>query len=214
MLIIDPISGVCKETYTLSGRVLVRKKSGKLIERPSPVLVYLNSKKSFKMPKNLNKSGTRYEMASSNKTFAPGLLPILKGTRVYFPNKDNILHNVFSLSKLAPFDLGLYKKETIKSVKFTKVGIVKVYCNIHEEMVGHIIVLNNPYFVLTDDKGNFKIEDIPRGEYTFSTWSPLTKFTKKKIKIVDNTSAEFDLTSITISLKHLNKWGKRYIKKY
>src|SRR5687767_3389707 len=38
--------------------------------------------------------------------FRPGVLPVMVGTTVEWPNKDDIFHNVFSMSESNPFDLG------------------------------------------------------------------------------------------------------------
>src|SRR5256885_13468033 len=104
-------------------------------------------------------------MAPRENAFTPPVLPIMQGTTVEFPNDDPIFHNVFSLSKTKPFDLGLYKRGTNKSVTFDQPGLVKVYCNIHEKMIGYIAVLENPYFTLTDKEGKFKIADVPPGKH-------------------------------------------------
>ena len=47
-------------------------------------------------------------MDQRNETFVPHVLAITTGTTVDFPNSDKFYHNVFSLSKTAPFDLGRY----------------------------------------------------------------------------------------------------------
>ena len=54
--------------------------------------------------------------------FSPHVLPIVMGTTVEWPNNDDILHNVFSVSDARPFDLDLYKAPVIKSVLFEKPG--------------------------------------------------------------------------------------------
>ena len=67
----------------------------------------------------------------------------MKGTTIDFPNEDKIFHNVFSVSRPARFDLGLYKSGTAKSVEMKRAGIVDVYCNIHPEMIAKVKVLDN-----------------------------------------------------------------------
>src|SRR5579885_407157 len=79
--------------------------------------------------------------------FTPHILPVVAGTTVEWPNHDEIFHNVFSMSDVKPFDLGLYKgnpKE--KRVTFDKAGRVDVFCSIHANMHCVVLVLENPYF--------------------------------------------------------------------
>lgn len=103
-------------------------------------------------------------------SFEPTVLPIVAGTTVDFPNMDAIFHNVFSYSKTKPFDLGLYKSGASKSVTFTQTGQVTMYCSIHRKMKADILILQNPYFAVTDTKGKYKITGAPEGKHTLTAW--------------------------------------------
>lgn len=102
--------------------------------------------------------------------FHPQVLPVIAGTTVDFPNRDNLFHNVFSYSQPKEFDLGRYPTGTQKSVRFDIPGIVRVYCDIHSHMNATILVLENPYFVVPDDQGVFSIKNVPSGTYTVKFW--------------------------------------------
>jgi len=114
-------------------------------------------------------------MDQVEKTFVPGLLPIVVGTRVRFPNHDQIHHHVYSFSRTKTFELPLYKGEDAPPVLFDKVGVVKVGCNIHDWMSGIILVLPSPYFAQTDAEGRFSLEGLPRGKYSLVAWHELSK---------------------------------------
>jgi plastocyanin len=110
-----------------------------------------------------------------NKTFVPGLLPIVVGTAVRFPNHDQIHHHVYSFSPTKTFELPLYKGEAAAPVVFDKLGAVKIGCNIHDWMSGIILVLPSTHFAVTDSSGQFVLEDLPGGTYTLVAWHALSK---------------------------------------
>jgi plastocyanin len=111
-------------------------------------------------------------MRQRNKTFVPRVLPVKVGTTVEFPNLDPFYHNVFSYSKLKKFDLGRYSSGQSKSLTFESPGVVKVFCEIHSQMKGYIVVLDTDAFTLPDADGSFKIESVPAGKYTLVAWHP------------------------------------------
>lgn len=102
--------------------------------------------------------------------FSPHVLPLLVGTTVEWPNHDDILHNVFSVSESNPFDLGLYKNPKVEHWTFKKPGRVDVFCSIHTRMSCILLVLENPYFASTDEKGHYRITNVPAGKYTVKAW--------------------------------------------
>jgi plastocyanin len=114
-------------------------------------------------------------MDQVDKTFVPGLLPIVVGTRVRFPNHDQIQHHVYSFSRTKTFELPLYKGEDAGPVLFDKVGVVKIGCNIHDWMSGIIIVLPTPWFARTGEDGAFTIDDVPEGKHSLVAWHELGK---------------------------------------
>lgn len=120
------------------------------------VFVYQEEPGKFKPPSE------PYAMDQVDKEFVPRLLPVLAGGRVVFPNKDDIHHHVYSFSDAKRFELPLYKGETAEPVTFEKPGVVKLGCNIHDWMVGVILVLPNPYFATTGEDGRAELA-LPEG---------------------------------------------------
>ncbi len=110
------------------------------------------------------------QMVQIGQSFDPEVLPVLVGTTVDFPNLDPVFHNVFSYSKTKKFDLGRYPKGHSKSVTFDTPGVVKVFCEIHSSMRAHILVLDLPYFSSVSSDGQFRIPNVPAGEYTLKVW--------------------------------------------
>jgi plastocyanin len=113
---------------------------------------------------------SRAEMNQVDKTFVPAVLPIVAGTRVYFPNKDQIQHHVYSFSRTKSFELPLYRGEEAPPVLFDKPGVVKLGCNIHDWMSAIILVVPSRFFAVTDTEGRYSIRDLPPGDYSLVPW--------------------------------------------
>ena len=108
-----------------------------------------------------------------NLTFVPHVLPVTVGTTVDFLNSDQVLHNVFTPDKCAnKFNLGTWPKGETRSMKFDKPGCAPVMlCNVHPEMEGFVIVLQNPYAGVTDKSGLYSISNVPEGKYKLKVWN-------------------------------------------
>ena len=167
----------------------------------------------------------KVSIRQADKRFLPKVLPILAGTTVDFPNDDTVFHNVFSLSKAGPFDLGIYPQGTSKSVTFENPGLVKIYCNIHPQMTAYILVLANRHFTVTDQSGHFVLTDVPLGAATVRTWYPQAKENPQyKTRITDDGIRDINMTVIEnlqmqiheemINIQHKNKFGQDYPAKY
>jgi plastocyanin len=116
------------------------------------------------------RGGPRARLDQRNESFVPHVLAIVAGTTVDFPNNDETFHNVFSLSKEGPFDLGRYAAGRSKSVRFDRPGIIRVFCDIHSHMSAFILVFAHRFFAVTDDSGRFRIDNVPPGTYTVVAW--------------------------------------------
>lgn len=102
--------------------------------------------------------------------FIPHVLPVVVGTRVSFLNSDPLQHNVFSASSAKPFNLGSYPLGVSRSVTFDRPGVVEILCNVHPEMGAYIVVLETPYFTLTDEQGRYRMEGLPLGVHSAWVW--------------------------------------------
>ena len=117
-------------------------------------------------------------MHQKDKTFIPRLLPVVVGTTVEFKSSDPFKHNIFSPDG-ERYNLGTWIGEKGKSYSFKRPGIYRQLCNIHPEMLAYIVVLETPYFALTDRDGNFEIGSIPSGNYLLRVWGE--KLTKEQL---------------------------------
>jgi plastocyanin len=135
---------------------------------------------------------THAVMDQHGERFVPHVLAITTGTTVDFPNSDHIYHNVFSLSKTKPFDLGRYAMGRSKPVRFDRPGLVRVFCDIHSHMNAFILVFSHPFFSLTDNDGRFRIDNIPPGTYNVIAWNEGVQSEPRPVTVPDGGVAEED----------------------
>lgn len=107
------------------------------------------------------------------RQFVPYILAVQTGTRVSFPNADPINHHVYSFSAAKRFELRLQKSsEAPQEVLFDKPGLVTLGCNIHDWMLGFVLVLDSPWFVQTDARGLARIDYTPSAGQRLHLWHP------------------------------------------
>jgi plastocyanin len=116
-------------------------------------------------------AGTTAIMDQRDSQFVPAVLAVQAGTVVTFPNSDRLRHQVYSFSSANRFELPLYAGTTAEPVRFDHPGIVVLGCNIHDWMLGHIVVLETPYFATTGAQGKVTLE-VPPGQYRLRAWHP------------------------------------------
>jgi len=156
-------------------------------------------------------------MLQKNKMFQPHLLVITVGSTVDFPNLDPIFHNAFSNYSGQLFDIGLYPPGSTRSVRFSRAGIVRVFCNIHSSMSAVIVVVDTPLFAVTKRDGSFAIEGVPEGEHKLMFFHErATQSTLEGLSRWITLSGTASLPPIAISetgylsIPHKNKYGQDY----
>lgn len=113
--------------------------------------------------------GATSEMDQRDMQFEPHVLAVRAGTSVRFPNSDNIRHQVYSFSRARTFELPLYSGQPGSPVRFDTPGVVELGCNIHDWMLGYIVVVDTPYFAITGKDGMVSIQ-APAGKYRLQVW--------------------------------------------
>lgn len=164
-LVFIPETSTALAPGTVAGQVTVKRGWREKKDR-SNIVIYLQDVPDSK-PEPLAKQKVIDQI---DKAFKPRVTVIPTGTTVDFPNNDRVFHNVFSVSKPATFDLGLYKRGSSKSVTFDQAGVVDIYCNIHPDMAAKVVVLDTKYYAVTGKDGSFSIEGVPPGTYPVVAW--------------------------------------------
>jgi plastocyanin len=150
-------------------------------------------------------------MKQEGKQFVPRVLVVQKGTSVQFPNMDAVFHNVFSVTPDQSFDLGSYRQGESKGVTMSKPGVVSVYCNMHPQMVGHILVVPNGNYVQAGKDGFFRLTNVPAGKHRVVAWAP-----NAKPVVADADVSDAEVVTVELELKkghstpHTKKDGLPY----
>jgi plastocyanin len=161
---------------------------------------------------------THPRLIQKNKVFDPHVLAVQVGSQVDFPNRDPFFHNVFSLFNGKRFDLGLYEAGSTRGVHFDRAGICYIFCNIHPQMSAVVVVVDTPYFAVSDARGEIVIPQVPPGRYQLNAWEEHCSPQALKELSRQVTVGEGDTSLSPIHLQeseepvtaHLNKYGKQY----
>ena len=200
-----PLPQGLRDTGTIRGRVEVRRPSTPPERRPNVAdlgahvaqsdvsdrltsVVYFDSAPRTAAPPEPGHA----VLDQRDERFVPHVLAVTTGTVVDFPNSDRIYHNVFSLSKTRPFDLGRYAAGRSKAIKFDRPGIVRVFCDIHSHMNAFILVFNHSFFALTDADGRYRIDNVPPGTYNLVAWNEGVSSGPQPVVVPEGGEAELD----------------------
>ncbi len=118
-------------------------------------------------------------------SYSPRVVGLIAGQKLVVRNSDQTFHHVWGT--LAGKQLW-NKPQTPGSTQLeldpsaAKPGdVVELKCGVHPWMKAYAVVMDHPYFAVTDDKGKFEIAGLPIGTYTLEAWHPV--FGTKTLKI-------------------------------
>lgn len=109
------------------------------------------------------------KMDQKGLVFLPRILPVAKGWTVEFSNSDPVAHSVFTLDG-EKYDLGTWPKGEVRKYTFTKPGVYRQLCKVHDDMLAFVVVLETPWFAVSDKAGAFTLRGLPPGKYTLGVW--------------------------------------------
>ena len=116
-----------------------------------------------------------FKVEQNDVHFDPFILIVPVGAEVSFPNRDKVRHHVYSFSAAKRFELRLYGRDETRKVLFDKTGVVALGCNIHDQMIGFIVVVDTPYAAKVGATGQVVLRDIPPGGGTLTVWQPFMR---------------------------------------
>jgi len=190
----------------VSGRVTVTDAGGKAAADIGNAVVYLEGHGPRGTP-------VKVDITLDGRSFSPRVVVVPVGSTVRFPNRDPFNHNVFSLSDPNDFDLGLYGRGESGDHRFRHAGLVRVYCNIHPQMSGFIVVRDNAYFAQPGADGSYTIANVAPGTYTLHVWHERAPEVTQPITVPAGGLTGQDVTldaSAYRPVAHKNKYGQEY----
>jgi len=191
---------------TVQGRVAVLEKDGRTAQDTDAAVVWVEGPK-------LKTRSTGATVTMKDKAFVPRVSVVSVGARVDFPNQDSIFHNVFSVSGANRFDLELYKKPKSAFKVFEEPGVVRIYCNIHPQMSGFVLVRDNPFWARVSADGSFAIPGVPAGTWVVKAWHERSGESAQTVQVEEAAAAEVAFSLDASKYKrapHKNKFGKDY----
>jgi plastocyanin len=129
------------------------------------------------------------------RTILPHTVVAQVGQVVEFPNEDDVYHNLFSLSSGNRFNLGRYAPGVTETNVFKNPGVVHLFCDIHAEMAGEILVVNTPYATRVGADGTYDLS-VPAGRYRAVAWHPTAGADTATIMIPDGPAVAQDFALI------------------
>ncbi|MEE8522689.1 MAG: methylamine utilization protein [Thermoanaerobaculia bacterium] len=193
----------------LRGRVILEKDAGASRQTRGVLVYYLPADRGS--PPAIKVPDEPFRVVTVRKEFNPRSLIVPVGATVRFPNQDNILHNVFSLSGSNRFDLGLYRRGEGEEVTFDAAGVVRIYCNVHHSMVAYVVVVETPFYTIVGADSGFTLTGLPPGRGKLTVWHERSEPLEIDLELPRmgplDLHLEFSKPRIP---RHRNKFGKPY----
>ena len=179
------LSGL-SQAHHLSGKIEVE--GGKNLKN---LIIYLEPADSSK----LKLEPKLHKITQKGRQFNPDLLVVSPGDKVQFLNDEDreIDHNIYSLSRLKNFDLGLGERGSILEVTIDKNGSGNFYCSVHKLMEGRMISLSTRHFIVLEKPGSFKLPDITSGDWVVKVFIFHRRYKAIPVNIKLNAASHEDI---------------------
>jgi plastocyanin len=101
----------------------------------------------------------------------PSTVVIGEGSVVEFKNSDRVPHDLSIPDQSSLMPIQRLTSGGVRRQKFSSAGAYAVRCAEYPHMVISVVVVGSPYFGVVDEKGGFKLPDVPDGKATLKVWS-------------------------------------------
>jgi plastocyanin len=134
------------------------------------------------------------KMDQKQCSFTPRVIIVPVGGTVEFLNSDRLLHNVRSTGKEnPPFNRAQPHARSISFV-FKQPELLRVDCDLHSWMRGWVLIAEHPFYAVTDEQGNFTLENVPPGKYTLEVWQERLGKVTQELVVADKDTPAVSVT--------------------
>ena len=131
--------------------------------------------------------------------FVPRVQAITLGAKLRFTNDDSETHNVHILSPGNDFNESMAPGQPREFTPVTP-GVVRLGCDVHSHMRGYVVVTRSPFVQVCSAKGNFRLRDVPAGDYELTIWHEMGDSLKQSVKVVSDTE-DLSLGALKVEAK-------------
>ncbi|MDX1950971.1 MAG: carboxypeptidase regulatory-like domain-containing protein [Verrucomicrobiota bacterium] len=132
-----------------------------------------------------------------NCEYLPYVMGLQTNQKLLVRNSDPLLHNVHPTPTVAGNkEKNLAQMPKSKDLEFTFPSpeiFVRYKCDVHPWMFAYVGVLEHPFYAVSDKDGNFKIANVPPGDYTVEAYHRKGGKVTQQVK-VENATKTADFT--------------------
>jgi len=139
------------------------------------------------------------EIDQNKCEYLPHVQVMAVNSEIALRNSDPILHNIqFFQGDNTLFNIAQPVQGQVNKHKLEKAGTIYVECAVHGWMQGNVVVVDNPYYAVTDENGRFSITDLPPGKYQLKIWHEYVGELTREVTVTAKTE-----TALNVDLKDL-----------
>lgn len=162
--------------------------------------------------KPLSALGSSFELDQNGCAFKPHVALVPAGVELTILNSDGILHNIHTYSeKNASMNVAQPGFKKRMGQTFSQPEVIRVACDVHNWMSGYIVIVDNPYYAVTDDSGNFELTNVPAGTYTVQYWQQTLGKQTAQVTVTDGAAsdASFQFPMGSASIEQATQFASR-----
>ncbi|HAB29786.1 MAG TPA: hypothetical protein DCE19_03605 [Gemmatimonadetes bacterium] len=119
------------------------------------------------------------------------------GAEVRFRNGDSELHNIHTFAG----DRGanrMFNRSQLPGLTFTETferpDSIQVRCDLHSQMIAHILVLPNAFHTMPTEDGSYSLAGVPPGTYELTAWHEFFGRVTVPVEVASGGITRADLT--------------------
>ena len=132
-----------------------------------------------------------------NCEFDPHVQALPVGSTLVLTSSDAVLHNAHAFYEdgSTAFNIAVPIVGMEVDKKLDKPGVIRLRCDAgHTWMNAYLVVVQEPFYAMTDKEGSFTIEGVPPGKYTVEIWQEWLGKTAQSVEVKEAENPPLVLT--------------------